>query len=168
LEQFINAFKDLLVPVMADVDRYGLKKRHLLKHRQTVDRFYRDAIAGREYKSEEVRTFQKRFIRYKESLFRFLEEDGIPWNNNAAERASRHLAVQRKISGTFFKRTAEHYLLLLGIAQTCRFEEKSFLRFLLSKEKDIDQFKEKRRPKVTRVVGRSEESEAHGPPDSDE
>jgi hypothetical protein len=37
------------------------------------------------------------------------------------------------------------YLLLLGIAQSCRFQEKSFLRFLLSGAKDIDAFKEPRR-----------------------
>src|SRR5262245_17357960 len=35
-----------------------------------------------------------------------------------AERAIRQLAVQRKISGTFFKRAAPHYRLLLAISQT--------------------------------------------------
>jgi hypothetical protein len=78
-----------------------------------------------------------------------LEESGIPWNNNTAERASRHLAVQRKISGSFFKRVAVQYLLLLGIAQACRFQGKSFLNFLISRERDIDQFREEKRPKVT-------------------
>jgi len=51
-----------------------------------------------------------------------------------AERAIRQLAVQRKISGSFFKRVAPQYLLLLAISQTCRFQGKSFLKFLLSKE----------------------------------
>ena len=60
------------------------------------------------------------------------------------ERAIRHLAVQRKISGSFFKRVAPHYLRLLAINQTCRFQEKSFLRFLLSAKKDVDQFKDRR------------------------
>ena len=58
-----------------------------------------------------------------------------------AERAIRHLAVQRKISGTFYKKFVRQYLLLLGIAQTCRFQGKSFLKFLLSKEKDVNLFK---------------------------
>jgi hypothetical protein len=74
-------------------------------------------------------------------MFTFLQTDGIPWNNNTAERALRHLAVQRKISGSFSKSGAEDYLRLLGIAQTCRFQEKSFLRFLLSGEKDINKYK---------------------------
>jgi len=58
-----------------------------------------------------------------------------------AERAIRHLAVQRKISGSFFKSVAPKYLLMLGITQTCRFQSKSLLKFLMSGEKDIDKFK---------------------------
>ena len=152
-EGFVGAFKNLLVPIMNDVEKYGLKQFHFNKRKNSVDRFYRDAIDGRTYKSELTQKYQKRFSRYRESLFRFLQDDGIPWNNNAAERASRHLAVQRKISGSFFKQVAEDYLRLLAVAQTCRFQEKSFLGFLLSKGKSIDQFKERRRPKVTRLVG---------------
>jgi predicted RecB family nuclease len=164
LEGFVSAVQDLLVPIMADIDRFGLKRRHLHKHTQLVERFYKTVIVGKEYKCEVTKTFQKRFIRYKESLFRFLEEDGVPWNNNTAERASRHLAVQRKISGTFFKRVAVQYLVLLGIAQTCRFQGKSFLNFLISREKDIDQYRERKRPKVTIQVAspRSNQETASG------
>lgn len=152
-ESFVSTFRDVLVPIMTDVNKYGLKRWHLNKHKQLVDRFYKHVILGRDYKCEVTQKYQKRFNRYRESLFRFLEEDGIPWNNNMAERASRHLAIQRKISGSFFKRVALQYLRLLGIAQTCRFQEKSFLSFLISKEKDIDQFKEPKRPKSSKLVG---------------
>jgi hypothetical protein len=38
---------------------------------------------------------------------------------------------QRKISGSFGEKGAVQYLRLLGIAQTCRFQQKSFLGFLL-------------------------------------
>jgi hypothetical protein len=88
-----------------------------------------------------TQTFQNRFIKYREKLFVFLDIDGIPWNNNAAERAIRHLAVQRKISGSFGQESTPQYLRLLGITQTCRFQNKSLLQFLLSGEKDIDKFK---------------------------
>jgi predicted RecB family nuclease len=168
LEQFVGAVKDLLVPIMADVDKYGLKRWHLHKHRYAVDQFYKKCIDGREYQCEVTRTFQKRFVRYRESLFRFLDEDGIPWNNNMAERASRHLAVQRKISGSFFQRVAVHYLLLLGIAQTCRFQGKSFLAFMLSKEKDVDQFKGKKQYKATVTVGGNDEELDTSPAYDDE
>jgi predicted RecB family nuclease len=139
-ESFVAAVRDLFVPILADVDRYGLKVRHLHKHMKAVDRFYKQAINGKQYECEIVQKYQKRFVRYRESLFLFLVEDGIPWNNNVAERGLRHFAVQRKISGSFFKSASNDYLRLLGISQTCRFQDKPFLQFLLSGEKDVDQF----------------------------
>jgi hypothetical protein len=62
----------------------------------------------------------------------------VPWHNNAAERALRHLAVQRKISGAFSEKGAGDYLRLLAIAQTCRFQGKSFLGFQLSKATSVE------------------------------
>ena len=153
LEEFSLAFQSLLVPILETVDRYGLKVRHLRKFQKEVDRFYQKNVFGKEYSSELASKFQKRFQRYRDSLFLFLTFDGIPWNNNTAERAIRQLAVQRKISQTFFKQVAPQYLLLLAIAQTCRFQEKSFLKFLLSRELDVDQFRKSRRIKYSRPVG---------------
>jgi len=89
--------------------------------------------------------YRKRFERYKDSLFCFLENDAVPWHNNAAERALRHLAVQRKISGAFSESGASVYLRFLSIAQTCRFQQKSFLGFLLSGSTDVDEYKERNR-----------------------
>ena len=105
------------------------------------ERFYRHHIEGAISDCEIVRKFQKRFEKYREALFLFLTEDGIPWNNNMAERAIRHFAVQRKISGSFYEQGAIKYLRLLGIAQSCRFQNKSFFKFLLSEERDVDSFK---------------------------
>jgi hypothetical protein len=78
----------------------------------------------------------------RRGLFTFVEWDGIPWNNNAAERALRHLTVQEKVSGFFYKSLMPDYLRLLGIRQTCRFQGKSFLKFLFSGERDVDSFKD--------------------------
>jgi predicted RecB family nuclease len=144
LEALAVEVQALLVPILEAVDHYGLKARHLRKFLKDVERFYNKHIIGREYTSELVQTFQKRFDRYRESLFTFLTQDGIPWENNMAERAIRQLAVQRKISGFFFKRVAPQYLLLLAISQSCRFQRKSFLKFLLSKETDLDSFRQTR------------------------
>src|SRR5437016_14604167 len=74
-----------------------------------------------------------------------------------AERAIRQLAVQRKISGSFSKRVAQQYLLLLAISQTCRFQGKSFLKFLLSKETDLDSFRRTRPIRYSYAVDRREE-----------
>lgn len=158
LETFAVAVQSLLVPILMDVDRYGLKAWHLRKFLKDVERFYKKHIIGREYTSEPVRTLQKRFDRYRSSLFTFLTRDGIPWENNMAERALRQLAVQRKISNTFFKRVAPQYLRLLAIAQTCRFEGKSFLKFLLSKETNVDSFRRTRPIRYSYAVPRREAS----------
>ena len=129
-EGFVGAVKELIGPVIEDVHRFGLKQRNLKKHERAVKRFYDKSVIERQYECEVTQKFQKRFLRYPDSLFRFLVEDGIPWNNNMGERAIRHLAVQRKISGSFFRRTAPHYLRLLAINQTRRFQQK--YRFCVS------------------------------------
>lgn len=154
-ESFVIEVRSLIAPIFDAIHKYGLKKRNLKKFRNGVENFYKKSIYDKDYKFEATIKYQKRFQRYKVSLFTFLNEDAIPWNNNAAERAGRHLAVQRKISGLFFKNVAPQYLLLLGIAQTCRFQRKSFLKFLLSKQKDVDAFKAGRRVKYSVAVGPS-------------
>jgi predicted RecB family nuclease len=145
LEGFVAAVRDLLLPIFDDIQRFGLKTRHLNKHRDRVDRFYRQVITGKSYARDTTTRYRKRFERYRQSLFSFLENDGVPWHNNTAERALRHLAVQRKISGAFSEKGARDYLRLLGIAQTCRFQRKSFLAFLLSKSTNVDEYKERTR-----------------------
>jgi len=154
LETFVLDVRNLLVPMMEAVNKYGLRKRNLGKFRTAVDRFYRRVITARIYRSDPVRAYQKRFQRYRHSLFTFLEYDGIPWNNNMGERALRHLTVQRKISGSFYESLAPAYLLLLGMAQTCRFQDKSVLQFLLSGEKDVDAFKPMRRRRSATACSR--------------
>ena len=144
-EQFVAAVRDLLVPIVEDIERYGLKALHLRKHRKRVDCFYRDTMDVLSEQQEILSKYKKRFERYRDSMFTFLDGDEIPWNNNAAERALRHLAVQRKISGDFSEKGARQYLRLLAIAQTCRFQNKSFLGFLLSGLNDVDQYQRKRR-----------------------
>lgn len=139
-ETFVSEVRNLIIPIMKAVQKYGLKKRHLLKFIQHVKAFYTRTITGKYYTSELVITYQKRFVRYRESLFTFLQHDGIPWHNNTAERALRHIAKQQQISQRFSEIATQKYLRLLGIKQTCRFQHTSFFRFLLSREQDIDQF----------------------------
>jgi hypothetical protein len=152
-EAFVSDVRDLILPIFESVEKHGLKKRNLRKFKRSVERFYKRTISDRVYESEVTRTYQKRFDRYRESLFVFLDEDNIAWNNNMAERGIKELAVQRKISGSFFKRVAPQYLLLLGIAQSCKFQGKSFLKFLLSLEKDVDAFRAAKRKKIAVAVG---------------
>ena len=140
-QAFVSEVRNLMIPIMEAVQKYGLKRRNLHKFTKHVDIFYKKFITDKYYKSDLCQKYQQRFKEFRESLFTFLENDGIPWHNNTAESAIRHLCLQEQISGIFHKSVIDDYLLLLGIRQTCRFQEKSFLRFLLSGETDIDAFK---------------------------
>jgi hypothetical protein len=151
-ESFVLKVQEFILPIFEAIDKYGLKKRHLAKFKKEVERFYKNNINSRSYYSELTTKYQKRFERYCESLFTFLEHDSVPWHNNTAERALRHIAVQEKISGAFFESGFTAYLTLLGIMQTCRFQEKSFLKFLISGEKDIDAFKSPKIKKRTQAA----------------
>ena len=137
-----------MIPIIETVHRHGLKKYFLSKHKKNIDKFYKNYIDNKIYKSEFCNLYQKRFIRYRNSLFTFIEHDNVNWHNNTAERALRHICTQRKVSGFLGADTTPSFLILVSIMQTCRFQNKSFLKFLLSKEKDIDKFGV-RRKKVT-------------------
>ena len=91
-EQFVLVVKELIVPILQTAQRYGLKRYHFHKFEKAVTIFYQRHIENAVYRYEVTQRYQKRFQRYKDSLFTFLKEDGIPWNNNMAERkAIRHL-----------------------------------------------------------------------------
>jgi hypothetical protein len=153
-EGFVLAVRDLLVPMIEAVQEGATKARRLAKFLPTVDAFYASHITNVSCKFEVTQKYQKRFERYRDSLFTFLSLDGIPWNNNTAERGLRQLAVQRKISGAFFEGPVSNYLRLLGIAQTCRFQDKSFLKFLLSGGMNVDAFKQPgKRLRISKPVG---------------
>ena len=125
---------------METIQKHGSKIRNLRKHQKNVEQFYKTQIHNAIYSQDVTKKYQKRFQRYEDSLFTFITDSDIPWNNNLAERALRHLAIQRKISGSFGKDGIHRYLRLLSISQTCRFQEKSFLQFLRSGSKDVDAF----------------------------
>ena len=144
-EIFVLEVRNLIIPIMETVQKYDLKRRNLNKFKKPVDKFYKRVITEKYYKSELTLKYQSRFIKYQNSLFTFLEYDGIPWHNNTSENALRHLTVQEKISGTFFSSAMHDYLVLLGIRQTCRFQGKSFFKFLFSGEIDLNKFEAHKR-----------------------
>ena len=153
---FVQKLRDLILPIFETVQKHGLKKRNLHKFQKKIEFFYRDVV-NQQYDSEYTLKYQKRLIRYKEGLFEFINHDNIPWNNNMAERAIRCLAIQRKISGSFYKSLIDDFLLLLSLSQTCRFQEKSFLKFLISKEKDLDKFKKSKSIRSSQKVCKTNE-----------
>ncbi len=153
-EEFVLNLRRLIVPILHTIQKYGLKIRHLNKFKKSIDKFFRDSVDSVTYTFDVTKKYQKRLKRHKDSLFIFMTEDDIPWHNNMAERAIRQLAVQRKISGCFYKHAVPSYLLLLAISQTCRFQNKPFLKFLISGKKNIDLFKAPKRQSHSELVSK--------------
>jgi hypothetical protein len=147
-----SAYGHLLRAIVATVDRYGLRQRHLGKHRGDVARFYH-TITGQAYRSEVADGYRRRFLEYQESLFTFVDYDDVPWNNNNAEHAIKRFALYRDIAdGTFSESGLTDYLVLLSIYVTCQYKEINFLQFLLSQKKDMDAYcasRKARRPLPT-------------------
>jgi hypothetical protein len=133
-------FGKLLRQIIATVDQYGLRQHHLKKHRRDVEHFFR-ILAGAAYRSEVAEAYRQRLLQYQDKLFTFLGHDGVPWNNNNAEHAVKRFAYYREVADGWFSETGlNQYLVLLSIYLTCRYKEVSFLKFLLSQEKDIDAY----------------------------
>ena len=74
----------------------------------------------------------------------------MPWNNNSAEHAVKAFAYYREDAGSLITEDGlNQSLVLLSVYQTCKYKGVSFLEFLLSRETDIDGFREggrRRRP----------------------
>ena len=161
LEELAHGFAGLLRPMVATVDRFGLKAYHLRRHKIAVNRFYR-TLSERDYKTEIAIGYKKRFEKNRDKLFTSLDHDGVPWNNNNAEHAIKAFARLRNVIGANgTPKGVREYLVLLSISETCRYKGISFLDFLRSGEIDIEVFaavrlaKEARsRAVVRRRVGR--------------
>jgi hypothetical protein len=140
LKRLVADFAELVRPMIETVDRRGLKKHFLGKHRISVDRFYKH-IAGRFDTSEVSRKIIERLQKNRSKLFTFLEFDDIPWNNNNAEHAIKAFArLRRVIEGKTTEKGLREFLILLSICETCKYKGVDFLDFLRSGSKDIDDF----------------------------
>ena len=78
LKDMAQQFGELLRTIIDTVGRYGLRRRHLHKHRRSVEKFV-DKVAAATYSSPFATKYQNRFGKYSQKLFTFLEYDGIPW-----------------------------------------------------------------------------------------
>lgn len=140
LQSIAEPFGSLLRSIVATVDDYGLKRRYLGRHTREVDGFFR-TLSCRSFHSDGARALQKRLVKCESKLFTFMRHDGVPWNNNNAENAIKRFAYYRADTVGLMKEGGlDDYLVLLSIYMTCRYKGVSFLKFLLSKARDIDAF----------------------------
>jgi hypothetical protein len=147
LRSITGPFGKLLREVVSTVDQHGLKRTHLQRHQRAVDRFFQE-ISGQSFRSEAAEALRERLLKHQDKLFTFIRHDGVPWNNNNAENAIKRFAYYREnTAGAMNEVGLGDYLTLLSICHTCRYKGVSFLKFLLSREKDVDMFCQRKRSK---------------------
>jgi predicted RecB family nuclease len=140
LAELAKGFTTLFIPIIETIDRFGLKRRYLAKHRSLAAK-YLERIAGTTYQSKVAAGYQRRLAKSGTKLFTFLSHDGVSWNNNVAENAIKLFASRRRVMGsTFTEKGIGDYLLFLSIYATLRRKGLSFLKFLRSTEGIVDSF----------------------------
>ena len=157
LRTFLNNFPTICSrqPIADSIAGFfhGLKHRHLKRHARDVVAFF-DALVERDYESDASKALQERLLRNRERLFTFLQYDGVSWNNNLAEKAIKRISDYREDVGRSVSEAGlTEHLVLLSIYHTCRVRDISFLKFLLSRERDIDAFAagKRRRQRTPRI-----------------
>jgi hypothetical protein len=130
----------LLREIVTTIDEHGLKQCHLKKHARAVAQFF-DLLAAQHLRSDVATALQARLVKNRDKLFTFLQYDGVPWNNTMAENAIKRFASYRENAGAMMtEKGLSDYLLLLSLCHTCRYRGVSFLRFLLSRQRDMEAF----------------------------
>ena len=124
-------FGGLLREIVETIDRYGLKRRNLGKHKRAAEQFIND-VAGLKCATEAGSALQKRIEKNKDKLFTFLDHDNVPWNNNNAEHAVRAFTRLRNVMATSTPKGTSEYCILLSLQQTLRCRGIRFLDFLRS------------------------------------
>ncbi len=143
LQLITRPFGSLLRAIIATIDEHGLKRKYLRKHEEEIKEYFR-SLSAQPFRSEAAEALRVRLIKYQDKLFTFISHDGVPWNNNNAEHAIKQFAYYREYTNGMLRETGMNdYLLLLSICQTCHYKGISFLKFLLSRERDVDIFCER-------------------------
>jgi predicted RecB family nuclease len=152
LQSITRPFGTLLRNIVTTVDQHGLKRRHLERHNPEVERFFRE-LGGHHFQSEAAESLRTRLNKHREKLFTFIHHDGVPWNNNNAENAIKRFAYYREDTVGLMKESGlTSYLVLLSICHTCRYKGVSFLKFLLSREQDVDVFCKRKQQKREAII----------------
>ena len=92
------------------LQRLLLRSQRLVKHRgrlppeiferevEKVEAAF-DNLLQEEVCGTQAQKLQRRYLKHRNSLFVFLYIDGVPYDNNASERALRNSVIHRKVSG---------------------------------------------------------------------
>ena len=81
---------------------------------------------------------QKSLTKHAQHLFKFLEHEGVPYENNASERSIRPLKVKQKVSGMFkSNQGAEAFCVLHSIVDTAKKNKQDAFRALIAVAENI-------------------------------
>jgi len=138
LRVIVQAFATIVRSIIETVDRYGLTKCRLQKHKSAAMGFV-ETYSKHQVSSEAATKYQKRIDKYGYRLFTFLDYDRVPWHNNNAEHAIHAFARYRRFAdGRFTRKSISDHLAILTVFQTCEYRGVSVLDFLLSGETNFD------------------------------
>ena len=137
-----KSFSELLNSTVLTVNRFGLKNRHLNKHKKQAEQFFKK-LSLQNFETEIAERWKKRFLSYKTELFTFLDYDNIPWNNNNGEHAIKAVAFYRRNVSNTTEKALQEYLVLLSIHETCKFRGINFFDFLKSGELNVSEYEKK-------------------------
>jgi hypothetical protein len=152
LQSVTGPFGVLLRDIVTTIDQHGLKRCHLKQHDRGVSRLFA-WLVEQSFRSEAAEALRQRLLKYQNKLFTFIQYDGVPWNNNNAENAIKRFAYYREDTvGVMKEAGLTDYLVMLSLCHTCRYRGISFSKFLLSRERDIDSFSMRGRPRRRRPV----------------
>ena len=165
LTDLASVFGQLVRRIVSTVDRFGLRRKHLTKHRWDVDRFLM-RVASTSFSSELARKYKKRFEKHGSKMFTFISHDGVPWNNNNAEHAiKRFVKYRRENDGRYTENTVRSYLTLASVLETCEYNNLNTLEFLLSKEQALSGLLHMARPKGKVLATNTKQSALTRPAD---
>lgn len=132
-----SRFGVLLREIVGTIDRYGLKRFNLGKHKRSAEKFFTE-VAEIQCSTEVGASLKKRIGKNQDKLFKFLDYDGVPWNNNNAEHAVRYFTRLRNVMVTSTPKGTADYCILLSLQQTLRLRGVGFLDFLVLGREEIE------------------------------
>ena len=137
LKDIARRFGGLLREDVETIDAFGLKARHLGKHKRSAEGFIERVVAMK-CSTEASSALRKRIEKNRDKLFTFLDYDGIPWNNNNAEHAVKAFTKLRNVILTSTPKGTQEYATLLSVQQTLKYRGMDFLEFMRSGKIEID------------------------------
>jgi hypothetical protein len=127
LRSFFRAtFKHTVLGWKTDKSKRLTKEEAEEKLRKLVFKLTEEGVV-----EEDLKKLLKRCKKYENMLFTYLKYEGMPPDNNEAERALRPFVVQRKRSGGFKSpEVMRHYVIYLSLYMTCKLNGKNFDKLL--------------------------------------